>query len=148
MITSRTVFVAFILASTACGGKAVDQAALPTDPAAAVREFMQAVAANDIEAMGAVWGSDKGPAETWMKRDELQKRLLVVRSYLTHERFTIEPGGLLPGDSDKERIVRVRLVRSGCEPVVPFTTLQYRDRWIISAIDLEAAGNPRRPCSR
>ncbi|MDH4043517.1 MAG: hypothetical protein OEY20_11610 [Gemmatimonadota bacterium] len=146
MTNSRLAFLALILASSACGGKRVDPMGLPTEPVAAVRQFMEGVRANDLAVMGGVWGSSKGPATAWMNSEELQKRLMVVRSYLSHETYGIEPGGALPGNSSGERMVRVRLNRRGCAPVVPFTTLQYRGRWLVSAIDLEAAGNPARPC--
>lgn len=146
MTIPRVLFPILILATSACGGKRVDPAGLPTEPEAAVREFMAGVRANDLVVMGGVWGSNKGPASAWMPADELQKRLTVIRSYLTHATWDLEPGGALPGHSSSERIVRVRLNRDGCAPVVPFTTLQYRGRWIVSAIDLDAAGNPARPC--
>jgi hypothetical protein len=80
-----------------------------------------------------------------MKNDELQKRLTVMRSVLVHDSFAIEPG-TRPGSDSDERVIRVRLTRGNCTPVVPFTARQYRGRWIVSAIDLEAAGNPARSC--
>jgi hypothetical protein len=142
---TRSILLVSILASTACAGKRGGSAHLAADPQGAVREFMAAVKANDLVAMGSLWGSDKGPANDWMKNDELQKRLTVIRTVLVHDSLTIEPG-TLPGNSEAERVVRVRLMRGRCTPVVPFTTRHYQTRWLVAAIDLDAAGNPVRPC--
>lgn len=142
---TRSVFLISILASAACAGKRTDPAHLPSEPTAAVREFLDAVKANDLKRMGTLWGSNRGPASTWMKGDELQKRLTVMRSVLVHDSVAIETGSA-PGGAPEERVVRVRLTRKGCTPVVPFTARQYRGRWLVSSIDLQAAGNPARSC--
>jgi hypothetical protein len=142
---TRSMLLISILASTACAGKRSSPASLPEDPSAAVATFLDAVRAKDLTAMGALWGSDRGPANDWMKSDERQKRLVVIQTHLVHDSYAIQPG-VLPGGSEQERVVRVQLTRGRCTPVVPFTARQYRGRWIVSAIDLEAAGNPARPC--
>ena len=145
MTITRSAFLISILASVACAGKQTDPGHLPSEPTAAVREFLDAVKANDLTIMGSLWGSDRGPASTWMKSDELQKRLMVMRSVLIHDSVAIEPGSV-PGSAPEERVIRVRLTRGRCTPVVPFTTRQYRGRWLVSSIDLQAAGNPARSC--
>jgi hypothetical protein len=136
-----------MLACAACGGKQVATGSLPSDPTAAVEQFLAGVDANDVRAMSRVWGSSKGPAANWMDADEMQKRLSVVRSYLVHESYVIEPGEPVRGIKSGERTIRVQLTRLGCRPVVPFTVLRVGDGWLVSAIDLEAAGNPARQCS-
>jgi len=98
---TRSILLISILASAACAGKRADSAHLPPDPAAAVQDFLAAVKANDLEAMGSLWGSDRGPANEWMKPDELQKRLTVIRSMLVHDGAAIEPG-TRPGSSPAE----------------------------------------------
>jgi len=143
---SRLVVLAFILASFGCAGKSSPATPLPTGPTAAVEQFLAAVKANDLRTMGELWGSDKGPANDWMDQEYREKALMVMRSTLVHDSYAIDPSGTLPGSSARERVVRVQLLRNNCRPTVPFTTLQYRDGWLVSNIDLEAAGNPRRPC--
>lgn len=130
----------------ACGGRTPAVIA-PADPATAVRSFLEAVRANSLVAMGELWGSSKGPAVAYMAPDELDRRLTVIRVYLQHERFAILPPteGVLAA-SGRERVVRVRLVRRGCAPVVPFTLGRYKQGWLIYSVDLAAAGNPARPC--
>lgn len=145
MTITRSILLISILASSACGGKQSHSATLAEDPPAAVTAFLGAVKANDLVAMGNLWGSDRGPANGWMNADERQKRLTVMQRVLVHDRFVIQPG-LQPGSSAQERVVRVQITRGRCTPVVPFTVREYRGRWIVSAIDLDAAGNPARRC--
>jgi hypothetical protein len=142
---TRSILLISILATMACAGKQVHVARLPEDPSAAVSAFLDAVKAKDLVAMGDLWGSDRGPANTWMNADELQKRLVVIHTVLAHDSYAVQPGEH-PGGSEQERVVRVQLTRGRCTPVVPFTTRQYRGRWIVGAIDLDAAGNPARQC--
>ena len=77
----------------------------------------------------------------------LLKRLGVIIVYLQHERYEITPStdALLRGTGN-ERRVRAQLFRSGCTPVVPFTLTRWRDRWLVSNIDLLPIGNPARSC--
>lgn len=142
---TRSILLISILASTACGGKRANPASLPQDPTGAVSAFLDAVKAKDLDAMGSLWGSDRGPARVWMNADDLHKRLTVMQTILVHERYALQAGPL-PGRSAQERVVRVQLTRGRCTPVVPFTTREYQGRWIVSDIDLAAAGNPARRC--
>lgn len=141
----RGALIALVLASAGCGGGHAGPA--PAEPEAAVRSFLAGVAANSLAAMGEVWGSERGPAVNWMNREELDRRLTVMRIVLEHERYELVPGNQPVGQPAGERVVRVRLYRKGCTPVVPFTTLRYRSGWLVKSIDLEAAGNPARRCT-
>lgn len=133
------------LLASACGGRS-GQAPAPDDPASAVTAFLAAVQANDLAAMGRLFGTaDRGPAPGWMERDELNKRLTVIRSVLQHESYALEPGND-PGAGAPRQVIRVRLTRKGCQPVVPFTLARHADGWLVAAVDLEAAGNPARTC--
>jgi hypothetical protein len=135
-----------ILACSACAGKSVSTAPLPSDPVTAVQQFLAGVKANNLAAMGDVWGSDRGPANSWMEASMLHQRLAVMQRVLAFQTYSIGQDGVQAGRSNDERIVHVQLSRNGCTPVVPFTTRRYRDGWIVSAIDLDAAGNPQRSC--
>jgi len=130
----------------ACGGHAAMSPA-PVSPEAAVRSFLNAVKANSLSAMGEAWGSSRGPASSYMDQAEMEQRLTVIRAFLEHEKFEIlgSQAGVTPG-SEPKRVVQVRLTRKGCEPVVPFTVIPFRGGWLVSDIDLSAAGNPQRPC--
>jgi hypothetical protein len=118
----------------------------PSDPEGTVRAFMNAVSANSTYAMGELWGGRRGPARTYMAPDEVERRLTVVRIYLEHNEYEILPPGAQPGNEDDQRIVRVQISRRGCRPVVPVTLTRYGDTWLVSNVDLAAAGNPARSC--
>ena len=136
---------AFALLLVACAGP--QSVAAPASPEAAVRGFLNAVKANSLPAMSELWGSARGPARSYMKRDELDQRLTVIRTYLTHESFEmLESQGVLPPGPDGRRSLQVRLTRNGCTPVVPFTVVPYGGGWLVSDIDLSAASNPQRSC--
>jgi hypothetical protein len=130
----------------ACGGPR--SVAAPASPEAAVRGFLNAVRVNSLPTMSELWGSTRGPARTYMNREELDQRLTVIRAYLTHESFEIlESQSAFPPGPDGRRSLPVRLTRNGCTPVVPFTVVPYGGGWLVSDIDLSAAGNPQRRCT-
>ncbi len=54
---------------------------------AAVEGFLKAVKAQDLQAMSAIWGTTKGAARDQMKRDDLEKRLIIMQCTLTHEKW-------------------------------------------------------------
>jgi len=139
------VLAATALLLVACGGQPSGTA--PASPEASVRGFLNAIKANSLVAMSELWGSARGPARTYMKREELDQRLTVIRTYLTHESFEIlESQSVLPPGPDGRRSLQVRLTRNGCTPVVPFTVVPYSGGWLVADIDLSAAGNPQRRC--
>lgn len=137
--------VAATVLLAACGGGAMSPA--PVSPEAAVRSFLNGVKANSLSTMGETWGTSRGPAATYMDRAELEQRLTVIRTFLEHEKFEVlgsQAGGL--PTRDQRRVIQVRLTRRGCQPVVPFTVIPYGGGWLVSDIDLSAAGNPQRSC--
>ena len=118
----------------------------PSSPEAAVRGFLDAVHANSLSRMGELWGSERGPARGYMKGDELEQRLTVIRTYLLYEKYEILERQGTPTASGSGRTVRVRLERNACTPVVPFTVVPYGGGWLVSNIDIAQAGNPARRC--
>ena len=132
--------------SAACGGHHAVTGAASSNPEAAVRAFLNAVKANDLAAMRELWGSDRGPAGSYMDAQVSEQRLTVIKTFLEHESFTFDQPNLVDPGNSAQRIVRVRLVRKGCQPVVPFTAVLWKDRWLVKDISLADAGNPARPC--
>jgi hypothetical protein len=145
----RASVLALALATAACGGGAhqvVSNGTAPVEPEAAVRAFMNAVKSNSLVGMRDLWGSEKGPAATYLNAQDVEKRLTVIRAFLDHDRFEFaQPNEVDPANS-AQRIVKVRLSRKGCQPVVPFTTVRWNSGWLVKNIDLSAAGNPARAC--
>jgi hypothetical protein len=119
----------------------------PADPEVTVREFLDAVKANDLTAMSLLWGNDHGPAAGYMDPQELRKRLTVIQVYLQHDSFEFAQGGNLamPGD-DQMKVVPVRLLRASCIAVVPFRMVPWSGKWLVNDIDLTPIGNPARTC--
>jgi hypothetical protein len=130
----------------ACGGRGRVADNAPVSPEAAVRALLNAVKANSIVAMRDLWGTERGPAAGYMNAREVEQRLTVIRSFLDHERFEFDQPNSVDPSNSLQRIVRVRLTRKGCQPVVPFTTVQWKSGWLVKNIDLSAAGNPVRAC--
>ena len=69
-----------------------------SDALTAIRGFMAAAKAQDLQAMGALWGGPDGPARDQLDRAELEKRELIMMCYLKHDRYDIvgdapNPGG-------------------------------------------------------
>jgi len=135
-----------VLLLAACGGSS--RALAPESPEAAVRGFMNAVRTGSLAAMGDLWGSARGPAGRYMPAQELEQRLIVMRTYLAHEQFEVLPPSVEAQRLADQRVIEVRLQRKGCTPVVPFTMVRYGDGWLIERVDLAAAGNPERRCGQ
>ena len=133
-----------LLIVSACRGSPA--ALAPANPEAAVRTFMNAVKAGSLTGMAEAWGSSRGPASRYMARQELEQRLIVMRTYLAHEQFEVLPPSMESLPVADRRLLQVRLTRKGCTPVVPFTLVRYGEGWLVSEIDLAAAGNPERSC--
>lgn len=130
----------------ASGGGSSDPVA-PAEPEATVAQFLDAVRDNSMETLSRIWGTSRGPAADNMPEDELMKRLGIMMVYLQHERYEIIQGtdALMRG-TGAERRIRAQLFRAGCTPVVPFVLVRWRDRWLVSNVDLSVIGNPARSC--
>jgi hypothetical protein len=142
----RAGLVFMLAALAACGGRAASGPS-PANPEATVRAFLEAVKANNLNAMRELWGTDRGPASTYMDGQESEQRLTVIRAYLEHEKFAFDAPNSVDPSNSAQRLVRVRLTRKGCEPVVPFVTIPWKGGWLVKSIDLAEAGNPARSCA-
>ncbi len=107
---------------------------------------MSAVDANNLLAMAQLWGTRDGPSIEKMDRTELDMRLTVMRSYLTHEEYEILASGSLARVDDRARAYDIRLTRAGCVHMVPFELVRVGGGWLVSNVDLTRAGNPARSC--
>lgn len=79
-----------------------------SSPRAAVEQFLTAVHGQDIQAMGVLFGTNKGPSRDNMDRDELEKRLIILQCYFNHDKFRIV--GESPGEGG-HRVVTAELQR-------------------------------------
>lgn len=110
----------------------------------AVDQFLRAVNAKDIQAMGTVFGTNKGPARETVDRTELEKRLIILACYFNHDsaRTLGEDRG-----TQGHREVRVELRKGNMTRQTTFYTIQGPgSRWYVDNMDIAAVrdfcGNP------
>ena len=146
-MTKRLVAL-FALAGLACGGGGRTATPAPADPNAALAAFLVAVKGNNLERMGATWGTERGPAVEWMEPSELNKRLVVIQRYLAHSSSRVVEGPkAVPGRTD-QRTFRVELTRQQCVRVLPVDLVRVRSGgWVVSDVHLEQAGRAVGPCA-
>jgi len=112
-----------LIAAAACASGPRAGTALPgaVAPRQAVTDFLGAVKAQDLQAMSAVWGSEKGPARDQLPRTQLDQRLIIMQGCYDHDRYQIldEAGG-----TSGRRIVRVSLVRGSRTKTTNFTVVR------------------------
>ena len=105
----------------------------------AATEFMGAVKAEDLQAMGAVWGSAQGAARDHMDRTELDKRLVILQQCYAHDRAQVldESAGV-----DGQRLVRVQITRGGRTKIPQFKIGKGpSNRWYVFDTDYESVAN-------
>ncbi len=98
--------------------------------------FMGAVKSQDLQAMGAVWGSEQGAARDHMDRQELDKRLVILQGCYDHDRAQIldESAG-----ANGQRLVRVQITRGGRTKVPQFKIGKGpSNRWYVFDTDYDA----------
>lgn len=148
-MTRAALLVATLLLA-ACGGSR-GPATVSTAPAyesgqAVVEQFMGAVADSNLTRMGQLWGTSRGPAAVTGDPSDWQRRIVVIQAWL--KGGTSRVLGEDRTADDNRRTVTLEINRSGCARQVPIAVLRLDNgSWIITNIDLEAAGNPARPCN-
>ena len=75
---------------------------------AAVEQFLTAVRAEDLQAMGTIFGTSRGPSRDNMDRSELEKRLIILQCFFNHDKSRILGETLGEGG---HRIVTAELTR-------------------------------------
>ncbi len=141
-----TVLVA--LGSLACGGGAGPAKLAPQSPQETLAQFMSAVKDNNIERMGTLWGSERGPATSWMKSDQLRERLSVVQKYVDHAGYRVIEGPLAVPGHDNVKSFRVELQRQrGCTVVFPIDLVRTKSGgWVVNDVHLGSIPTPGTAC--
>jgi hypothetical protein len=98
---------------------------------------MGAVKSQDLQAMGAVWGSEQGAARDHMDRTELDKRLVILQQCYDHDRAQILDDRA--GSVANERLVRVQVTRANRTRTPEFKVVRGpSNRWYVADTDYEA----------
>ena len=106
---------------------------------------MQAVADSNLGKMASLWGTASGPAAKTNQPPDWQRRVAIMQAYLRNDSFRITSD--VTETDENRRGLLVEIKRRTCTWTVPFTTVKIRDgSWIVTQLDLAAAGNPARPC--
>jgi hypothetical protein len=142
----RNLLPAALLLATACGGRT---GSAPTAPVAssaeAVTAFMRAAADSNLTRMAQLWGTERGPVSE-VPLDNYEKRVAVMQAYLRGDSARIVSDIASTEDPNRRRLT-VALYRGTCVKQIPFTTVRIKSGgWIVESVDLNAAGNPARPC--
>jgi hypothetical protein len=106
---------------------------------------MQAVADSNVDKMASLWGTSNGPSSKTRQPPDYQRRVAVMQAYLRHQSFRITSDE--PGPAPNRRALQVEIKRDTCIWSVPFVAVKTSGAaWLVTQIDLAAAGNPARPC--
>jgi hypothetical protein len=100
----------------------------------AVERFLAAVRAEDLQAMGLVWGSKAGPARQTIPREELEKREVILAQCLANDSASFLDENSAPNG---DRQVRYVLHRGTLARTTLFDVQDGPDsRWYVKEIDL------------
>ncbi len=144
--TGLAVLVA--LGGFACGGGAGPQTPAPQSLQETLAQFMTAVKANNLDRMGALWGTERGPASNSMKPEVLRERLTVIQKYLDHVGYRVVEGPVPVPGKDNIQTLRVELQRAqSCTVVFPIDLVHTKSgSWLVLDPHLESVGTPRTSC--
>lgn len=132
----KTITIAMLFLLTACPPSSGRMMTGAPSSREAVESFLGAARAQDLEAMSVVWGTAKGPARDQMKREELEKRELVMMCFFDHERYRVLSESERQGSSG--RTYRVELSKGALRRTTNFYTVRGpSDRWYVENADLD-----------
>jgi hypothetical protein len=134
-----------MLLLAACSGSSAPPVQPASSASGAVQSFMQAVADSNVVKMANLWGTASGPAARTNQPPDWQRRIAIMQAYLRNDSFRITSD--VPQPDENRRALQVEIRRRTCTWSVPFTAIKIRGgSWIVTQLDLAAAGNPARPC--
>lgn len=115
----------------------------PKTPAAAVQEFMRALADSNLTRMAELWGTAKGPVSKTHPKD-YEKRIMIMQMFLHGvEARTL---GDVPSSKSGRRSVTTQLSHKGCKVTIPIDVVKAKAGWLVENFDLAEAGHINQPC--
>ncbi|MEN9509358.1 MAG: hypothetical protein RLZZ621_1921 [Gemmatimonadota bacterium] len=101
-----------------------------------VVDFLAAVNAQDLQQMAAMWGNAKGLAREQLKREELEKRLIIMQCLMQHDtmRFAEERPRLSTGGR-QEYLVELKKGNVTAQTSI-MTVAGPGGRWLVEDVDV------------
>lgn len=129
-----------------CGGSSSSEPTQPsTSAAGAVTGFMKAVADSNLAKMATFWGTANGPASKTRQPPDWQRRIAIMQAYLQNDSFRLTAD--VPGSDQDHRELQVEIKRQTCAWSIPFVAVKSGQGWVVTQVDISAAGNPARGCA-
>ena len=111
-------------------------------PRAAVDRLLSAIRAQDLQALGAVWGDKRGAARDIMPRDEYDQRVIVMQCYFSHDQARVLSGPTTKVDTV---LFNLELTKGQIRATTTAKTLQGPgSRWYVLTMDPVPQGLCRR----
>jgi hypothetical protein len=110
-----------------------------SSPRAAVEAFLAGIRSEDLQAISAVWGTEKGPLVTAgdISRDEIEKRELLMICYFRHDEARVLEQSA-SGQPNRPAF-RVEVKRGDRTRQPTFTTAQGpQGRWYVADAEVQA----------
>jgi hypothetical protein len=137
--------VALILVLGAPAAVAAQAPRAPKSPAAAVQEFMRAVADSNLTRMAELWGTDRGPASKIHPKD-YEKRIMIMQLFL--HGVQARTLGDVPSGKSGVRSVTTELEHNGCKVTISIEVVKTGAGWLVQNFDLAEAGRVNQPCDK
>ena len=130
-----------LVLAAACRTAAVPDNALAgaRTPRASVDRFLAAARAQDIQALGADFGDEKGPLRDHSDRAITERRLLIMLQCLRHDKAVISEPSRGEGGS---QVFMIDLTQGSLAATSRFTTVKGpSDRWYVEIFDITVLQN-------
>ena len=97
--------------------------------------MMAAAKAEDLQAVGAVWGDPDGLTRDKWPRSEFEMRAFIIVKCLRNDRYTILSEG--PAAAGR-RVANVQVVKGALTKATNFRVVKGKnDRWLVENVELE-----------
>jgi hypothetical protein len=143
----RRIAVLLLLVSACRTVAVVPDNSMPgaATPRAAVDRFLAASKAQDMQALGAVWGDEKGALRDRTDRAQMEKRELIMLQCLRHDQAVVSSPVRGAGG---HQVFSVDLTQAKLTATSAFTVARGpSDRWYVADFDIVALQN-KGFCSR
>ena len=112
-------------------------ATAPSGARPALDEFLAAIRAKDLQALGGAWGDNSGAIRDnkRISRDELEKRELLLMCYFSHDSYKVVDDIPVAGG---ERRMTVALTKGTLTRTTDFFLVSGPSRWYVRTAGMEA----------